>query len=654
MAIGGIPTEPASALGLPGLDQTGINPENSDILGQITQAFEGLLGDDQPEMEPGAKERRAEEIKEQQSVQYDMGPQERKNIVEYIQKLIDTSESSRSRWMEIRIESNEMMDGVRAPKSDPWPNCSNISVMAVPMHVRLMHSKLVPLIWNENLVHWKAVSMDDIDAIDLVQDFMSWVVHVDLKLGDFVDDLVNALITDGTVAVKIGWETEYRYVRDKESGGFSSRKEVAHQKASVDIIPIDHIHMPYHWVGVDKSEFVAQDVWQRLPDIEALRDRKVYGALTDEGIKHIRDGISDSIKQSLGVIHAHTAGFEPTFAQESSHPIRLVECYMHWRINGEIKDSVFVIEFESGVYLSGKPLTAVNPLGRRPWVIEPFIRRVGRPHGIGLPEAMRGLAKELDAIHNQRIDAGTMGIAPFGFYRAASGLKPEKIQIGPGVMIPVDDTNDVKIAQFQNNLVASFQEERIIIEYIEKLVGASAYQMGRESDIVKSRATATGTMAIIAQGEQTYNLLGMRLQRIVAKVLTKILQMYQCFMPAGYASRIVGDDNKLLFPQGLTPEEIDGGYDAYMTLDTTSGNKSTERQINGLIVDSADKLMLLAQDPRGYKMASEFLRSLGKMDVENYLGPKPQRNANSTAGLLPLGAGSGGASQAPQAVPIAS
>ena len=271
-------------------------------------------------------------------------------------------------------------------------------------------------------------------------------------------------------------------------------------------------------------------------------------------------------------------------------------------------------------------------------VIGQFIRRTNRPYGISLLEAIRGLAKELDAIHNQRIDAGSITVAPFGFYRAASSFDPEKIQISPGAMVPVDDINDVKLAQFQGNFIQSFQEERIIIEYIEKLTATSAYQMGRESDVVKSRATATGTMALIQQGEQAYTLLGLRCQRIISKMLTKILQAYQCFMPTGFADRILGGDaGELLFPDGLTPEEIDGGYDCYMALDSTAGNRAMERQVSAAILQNASVLLTLAQDPRGYEMAREFLTSMGKLDVEKYIGPKPQKGSFGTGG--PVGAG---------------
>ena len=587
--------------------------------------------------EQPAEDRRKEEKKEENSVQYKLDKEQKKEVVDYIIKCVDDCVASRQGWKDILDECIKLYEGVREPKSDPWPNCSNISVMAVPTHCNLMHSKLFPSTWNENLTYWQPVSADDIENVGNVRKFMEWVVRREMKMADLVDDLLHDLIVYGTIVGKIRWDTEYRRVRDRDNPG--QYKEIAHQRAYVDLLPVEHVYLPYLWKGEDDSEFIAHDSFMRLPDIKALKDRDLF-VCSKEELLAIEEKISDEGDEDD---RAQREGTQKYSVNINSTPIRLVECYTRWLINGQIIDSVFIIDYKSHTYLSGKPLTAVSPTGRRPIVVGQFIRRTNRPYGIGLPEVMRGLAKELDAIHNQRIDAGSVAIAPFFFYRAASSIKPDKIQIGPGVGIPVDDIKDVLFAQFPSNFMTSYQEERIIIEYIEKLTTTSAYQMGRESDVVKSRATASGTLALISQGEQAYTLLGIRVQRIISSILTKILQQYQCFMPAGFADRIIGENSgKLLFPNGLTPEEIDGGYDCYMTLDATAGNKAMERQTNGVLVQMAPNLMLLAQSPRGYEIARDFLISIGKQDVEKYLGPKPTAEV-TTPGGIPIGpAGAGG------------
>lgn len=619
------------------------NPQ-SNPMEQLMQDITSSMGLEQEGVATGtlnedAEPLRKEEIQEEKSAQYEFTPDQKKEVVDYVIKLVDDCEASRTDWKTIRRECEKLYEGIREPKSDPWQNCSNISVMAVPMHCNLMHSKLLPSVWNENLTYWQPVSADDIANVENVRKFMDWVVRRELKLAEPVDDIIHDFIISGTVALKVRKDIEYRYVRDK--GQVGKYKEIGHMKVVVDNLPIEEVYLPYLWKGEDDSEFIAHNSYMRLPEITALKERGAF-VCSDTDIENIKAKITEETEDNVNSERAKAEGTREFNINLQSHPVRLIECYAKWFVDGRLLESAFIVEYKSRTYMSGKPLTAINPIGRRPFVIGQFIRRTNRPYGIGLPEVMRGLAKELDAIHNQRIDAGSIAIAPFFFYRAASSIKPDKVQIGPGVGVPVDDIKDVLFAQFPSNFMTSFQEERIIIEYIEKLTTTSAYQMGRESDIVKSRATASGTLALISQGEQAYTILGLRAQRIISKMLTKILQTYQCFMPVGFADRILGDDaGKLLFPEGLDPEEIDGGYDCYMLLDSTAGNKAMERQVNTALVQMAPNLLLLAQSPRGYEIAREWLISIGKIDIEKYLGPKPQQEPGIPGGL-PVGPSAGG------------
>jgi len=575
------------------------------------------------------------------SVQYDISEEEKRSIVTYIKSSVDNCESGRSAMMEIRTECLDLLNQVRAPKNIPWPNCSNISTGAVPTHCKIMHAKLFPAVWNENNIHWKPAEKNDVQNTENVSKLMKWVTRQELDMQNLIDDFLWDFVTNGTVALKTRWETVYRTVADIVDGKLKYR-DIAHEKAAVDSVSIDDVYLPSLWEGVDKSEFIGQNIYNKLMDIEDLIDRNIFVGddLKERLIPKIDERVGESLSTKKKKIEG-TAGVDPVVvAGRNSLPIRLIEFYCKWRINGTMKESVFTIGYESGAYLSGKPLSAVSRIGKRPWTIKQFMKRTGSPYGIGLPELMRGLAKELDAIHNQRIDAGSVSIAPFGFYRAGSALQPSKIQIGPAVMIPVDNIKDVNIINLQFNPIASFQEEVIIVQAIEKLTTTSAYQMGRESDVVKSRATATGTMAIINQGEQAYTVLGMRAQDMVADLLTKVLQTYQMWMPTGFAKDILGAESEAVFKEGLSPEAIAGCYDCYMTLDTTSGNMGMERQGNAAMVEMYPTLMTLAQEPRGYRIAADFVKSIGKVDVEAYLGKPPSENQMGQA-PVPMGAGMG-------------
>jgi len=87
---------------------------------------------------------------------------------------------------------------------------------------------------------------------------------------------------------------------------------------------------------------------------------------------------------------------------------------------------------------------------------------MGRAYTEHIPELVRHLHREMNAIHNQRIDAGNMVIAPFFFFRAASGMEPEEIAVKPATGIPLDDPQrDVFFPDYNpSRLSVSFQEDQ--------------------------------------------------------------------------------------------------------------------------------------------------------------------------------------------------
>ena len=131
--------------------------------------------------ESTAEVRRAEELVEEKSVQYELTSDQKKEIVDYVIACIDGSVASRAKWKATLDDCLELYEGYRAPKSDPWTNCSNISAMAVPTHCNLMHSKLFPSVWNENNTFWQPVGADDVKNAQNVRRFMDWVVRRELK-----------------------------------------------------------------------------------------------------------------------------------------------------------------------------------------------------------------------------------------------------------------------------------------------------------------------------------------------------------------------------------------------------------------------------------------------------------------------------------------
>ena len=85
--------------------------------------------------------------------------------------------------------------------------------------------------------------------------------------------------------------------------------------------------------------------------------------------------------------------------------------------------------------------------GKRPFFVYRY-KETGAFYGRGVPEMIAPYRKLMNDVFNFAVNGLMLQILPWGFYRIGSSFRPEEVRLSPGVMIPVDDINDVKIAQF--------------------------------------------------------------------------------------------------------------------------------------------------------------------------------------------------------------
>jgi len=590
---------------------------------------------------PKEAEKQEEKDKEEAlSIQFKLTPEEKKDVVDKIEAMLQESESSRSGWLQIRRDSINQYEGIKQPSDFPWPNHSNVSTMVTTVACDLLHSKLFPMVWNEGAVTWEGREEHDIETSEINTVVMSWVASVDMKLQDKVDDIVHRLVVDGTVAIKELWVPYWTYVTRKipkitfesiQSGKLEYEVRVDYirrERCELDIRPLERVFIPYNTESSsprweDDAEYILDERWYTPED---LKEMKANGEI-DQSVN------LDELVQSMDELNelqgtakdrAEAEGSSaPNTIRKEGHKLRCIEGYIkHAVVKGDVrrKQCVFLVVIQPKFYLSGKALHHVSRIGRRPWIIRPFMRRPGRAYGKGIPEMVRHLHTLLDAIHNQRIDAGNRVIGGGGFYRPASGTKARKLRVGPATWVPVDDPkNDVYIPSYNmSGLQWSAQEERLVMELIERLTYLTPAMLGRET---ASRPTARGTLAVIQQGEAKFGLIGRRVQSTICEVFTDVRQKYEENMPPAKWERIMGRKRIKDWP---SPEYMAGMYEAKMQLDLTAVDPEGKRTLAGMVFQTMAMDPLVLQNPAFmWEVRANYLRALKQEPVERFIGPKP-------------------------------
>lgn len=595
-----------------------------------------------------AEEQENKEREELQSVQYQIDSTEKQKIVGMVKARVKEFEGSRTEFMFIREKSIKQYEGIKEETNVPWPGHSNISTMVTTVACDLLHAKLFPMVWNESSITWEGVEEHDKEIATVNKEVMSFVVSTDMKMQNTVDDIVHCLVVDGTVAIKKHWEVYWKWVTRKipdgvemfvtQGGALETKKKfkiqydyIRRERCRLEIRPLEMVYLPFNADSNRPNwEDTADIIDERWYTIADLRELQQQGAIDDSvNLEDIKVKMAQSIDEFKGTTKVRMRAEGTTAPNPIENDVAMenykLKCYeaeLMYDINKDkIREkNVFLVIDKLDMYLSGKPMHAVSRVGRSSWIIRPFLRRPGRVYGKGTPELVRHLHDELDAIHNQRIDAGNMLIAPFFFYRSASGVKPRRIVAGPATGIPLDDPDrDVKFPTFPGyGLQISFQEEALVMELIERLTYLTPAMLGKET---AQRPTARGTLAVIQQGESKFGLIGKRVQAVVCDLLTDVRQKYEENMPPEAWERIMGREKLREWP---SPEAMIGMYEAKMQLDITAMDLDAERALAGMVYQTMAFDPIVMQNPAfAWEVRADWLKALRRTPVEKYIGPRP-------------------------------
>lgn len=581
-------------------------------------------------------EEQKEAIKEEKELNYGhmfkLSADEKKKIVRDINDCVEECKKQRESMLDRKKKAIRNYEGIKET-AGPWDGSSNISTMITTITSDMLHSKLFPMVWNPDLLHFTGREKHDERVAENNKTLMHWAITKDMEDSqDKADEITWRLIIEGMVIVKVQWETWFPYVTravpeavdDKGTIVYGIKyDQIKRERAKWTTKDIDHIYFPVNAPNVREAEYIVEEAYFTLPMIEELKAKGLF--LPDFDVSELKAGLAKLMEpEAIKDVRNMSMGLADYRERMESYPIKFYEAYKKHDINkdGIREECVFITVPDFEMYASGKPLHCVSKTGIRPYIIRPFLRRPGTMIGVGNPEIVYHLHNEMDAIHNQRIDAGNMVIAPPFFYRPASGFDPQKISVRPATGIPLDDPQrDVVFPDYNaSRLSVSFQEEQIVMQLIQMLTNVTDPMLGKE---LANRPTARGTMAIIAQTDQRFTPLAGRVVKIMSDLITLTRKFYEENLDPSIAARVLGKDNKLAWTR-YSPEMIAGDYDGYMNIDLSTTNEALEKQADQVLYQTMIRDEFVNQNPAyAWELRALYLRSLGKKDIEKIIGPKP-------------------------------
>ena len=253
------------------------------------------------------------------------------------------------------------------------------------------------------------------------------------------------------------------------------------------------------------------------------------------------------------------------------------------------EDVVAFVSEDLNQLLGACRLVDIFPDGRLPFLKDDFIPRPNRFWGIGLPELLESINREMDAIHNIVIDAGMVGVGPMIGYKPLSGFKAEKFRYEPWMCLPLNDpANDIRvIAGGQINLGAFVVLMPQLLAMAERLTGHTEAEMGRQFSGPNAPRTM-GQQSLLEGKSQQRLFLDLMLSReFFREVLRRIWDADKRWLPKPYFFRVTEESPEDV----LTAEDMAGDYDFDITPPTAVANRAQ------LVQETLQAYALTLQNP---------------------------------------------------------
>src|SRR3990167_2812142 len=371
------------------------------------------------------------------------------------------------------------------------------------------------------------------------------------------------------------------------------RIEVVYEGPDVEFPAAEDIIEPTN-AGSDPQQFpwLMQRLWL---DESRLRQKVRQGRFYEDAVELLirgeTPGGDNTQFDAAGVrsTRAQVEGVEE-FGESSvrGQEYAVLECYYRYDLDedGLDEELVFWVCPERGELLLGWDyLDNLYATGRRPFRKECYFPVPGRSKGLSFPQIVQPIQDEINTIHNQRVDNGTIRNSCTFFYPKHWTLAPQQERVRPGDGVAVDDPTRITWPQWPGGDSFGQNEEALLMQMLERLTGQSDLSLGRQPNRVGATRTATGTSSLLAEAGLRFKTAMTSFQRFWANIFSDILALDQQYLPDGVEFRVTGKVPEII--KLTSRADIAGRYDVRVAATSDTLNRQQMRD------DATAKLQML-------------------------------------------------------------
>ena len=471
-------------------------------------------------------------------------------------------------------ESNRLYlgDPVTAHKTFPWDGAANLVIPLVGITVDSIVARIINTIFAVQ-PFWSAQALiKDLEPVcHPLQDFMEWSRVNELNMYAQVRSWIMEVVKHGWAYLKIFWES-YTHRTFVVQGGAARPRDIIIRRPQVQHILLADIICQ---AGVEDE--LGQAEWM------AHRIRLTDGQLRWRKHDRVYDDVDKIMEHKAEMTPMEEKVLENELERNAPRPSRdklntLYEIYADLPLGGSELPVPVMITYHHETRTIARCVYNPDIKGERPFKKGKFIDREGKRDGIGISRQLALIQEEISTLHNQQVDNATL--ANTRFFVGRRGVVRNGTRVWPGRFLTVPDPGkDITTLPMADVYPSMRQLETSCLAYAERRSGVADYQLGRESNVLGNRATATGTLALIQEGNRRFDLNVRDVRDCLGQVGQKLLLLNAQFRPQGMAYFVKGSDGKLVEEVLNLPEEfIADGIGMELTASTATINREIEKQ----------------------------------------------------------------------------
>lgn len=373
-----------------------------------------------------------------------------------------------------------------------------------------------------------------------VEDLMEYKIQAEMEYYNAMRRSVFETCRLGTGAFLAPWVIERETVQVRRFGFIPDEQSVITKQGIVCRgIPVRDLLIPGGYSEVEDLPWWAR--FKRFTELD-LRMMKADKFIDNENIeKLLKYRTSAPIDQ-----HTESTQAAQIRAGEDEPSTPLVQCLETW-LRYDLEREGYFAKYRVLWHRDSSTILRVEKDTYPKWPL--FLLRYGpRDYGIfglGIMEMSSSYEDQMYAVMNLLIDNYKIATMQCLKGKKGSGLRPDT-KIYPGKLFLLDNPQDLEPFALGQPFQLNPAFVRTIMDLAERRTGISDYSLGRESPMASGRATATGTLALIQEGQRRFDLCIRDVRQVLDAFGNFSLRMMHTLLPAKVPYMILGERGELV------------------------------------------------------------------------------------------------------------